>query len=188
MNLNSIFGIFILIYLAFAIVLDYSYSKKYKWCKNCFKERFLTGILQPFMEVFGNKMTAHFWHFRPVKIDKDTIKPNFVLEIKDYSKSNRIFGKNKLLSILSSIWVDINPNQKCFVIRPIDYDGFWQLVFPTDWNNSKFEEEKCFHKGLAKIVIDGSGFIMARDFDGNFIQIEVVLECKASEFKDVLFI
>jgi hypothetical protein len=148
----------------------------------------LTGLLQPFMELFGNRMTAHFWHFRKIKLNKNELLSNHILQVQGSLKTKRIFGRNKLLAILTSIWVDINPQQNCLIIQPIDYTGQWQLVFPSNWDQGIFEEEKCFHRGPAKIVVDGSGIVMARNSNGKFVELQIITKCKAYQNRHILFI
>ncbi len=183
-----LFLIFIFIYFITVLILDFYYTKRYIWLPNCLLERLLTGLLQPLMEVCGNRMTAHFWHFRQVLISKEDLPSEYLLRVEDYKKSRRVFGKNKLMSILSSIWVDINPHQNCLIIQPVNYFGQWQLVFPSNWDDGIFEEEKCFHVGCAKIVVDGTGFVLARDRNGNFLQLKIVSKCKAYQYRHILFI
>ena len=182
------FGLFLCGYLIVCVALDQYYSRLYQWQNNCLLQRFLTSLGQPIMEIIGNGMTAHFWHFERFAFDKTKIDSKYILNVGNKPFSVRVFDRNKLLAILTSIWVDINPFQDCLIIKPKNYDGQWSLVFPKHYDNNIFEQEKCLHTGQVKVVIDGQGMLLARDSNGNWLELEITNSCKAYQYRNVLFI
>lgn len=173
----------IFIYAIWVWRLDIFYSGRYFWDQNCDLERFLTALLQPFMEIFGNSMTAHFWHFKKQRLGTKPI----LLELKSWKKPFRLIGGNKFADILTSAWVDTNPNQQTAIVRPKTYKGDWKLVSFTD-QTGVFEVEKCSHIGAVKVVVDGNGSIMAIDQNNNWIELELVNYCKAWQNTHILMI
>ena len=185
--------------------LDKFYMGRYFWDEDCNRkqnknqlgERFWTGLLQPFMELFGNGMTAHFWHFNTIKILESNYKENHKENYKNYElvlesslRQFRIFDKGFIVAVLTSAWVDINPFQTCAIIKPTkdNTDILWKIFFATDVQNGLFQEEKCSHRGAVKVVIDGQGSVWGRDINGNFIELEIVEYCKAYQNTHILFV
>lgn len=184
-------ALIITLYLLACYRLDKHYSGRYFWDTNCHKEKICTNLLQPFMELLGNGMTAHFWHFRTLPIKNCNFKPKFELKLQSNRPATRIFSKGLFLSIITSIWVDINPFQRCAVIKPvysseITPNTLWKIWFMTGTQTT--QEEKCSHFGTVKIVVDGQGGIFGRETDGNFIELEVVTYCKAYQNTHILFV
>jgi hypothetical protein len=176
----------IVLYLLAAFRLDIFYSGRYFWQEGQDKERFFTGLLQPFMELFGNGMTAHFWHFKDVKFETKDLDKKFLLKLSNHKKPFRRLSSGKFLAVLTSAWVDTNPLQDCAIIKPKNYNGKWQLFFPI---NSKIcQLEKCSHYGAVKVAVDGSGTILAKDEQGKFIELELVEYCKAWQQTHILFV
>ena len=140
------------------------------------------------MEIFGNSMTAHFWHFKKIDFDLSDIPNKMVLNVGTNTSSFRVFHKNRFFAVLTSAFVDINPLQTCLVIKPKNSNKPWKLFYPLNLEKGKFEEEKCSHIGEAKIIVDGNGCVLARDIDGNFLELEIVQHCLAWQRTDVLFI
>ncbi len=169
--------------------LDLYYANRYFWNNNCKWERVGTSLMQPLMELFGNSMTAHFWHFENFKLDRNSFDHNkYVLQLNSSQNTFRRFGKLPILSFLSSAYVDINPFQTCAIIKPKNYKGKWKIVFARDWDNNIFSIEKCSHLGSVKVIVDGSGGIMAQNQNNELIELELVQYCKAWQSTDILFV
>jgi hypothetical protein len=181
--------ILILLYFLAIIRLDLFYNNRYFWNQNCRWERVGTSLIQPIMELFGNSMTAHFWHFQDFTIDRNCFEHDkFILQLNSNRKSFRKFNNIPILSFFSSAYVDINPFQTCAIIRPKDYIGKWKIVFARDWNHNLFSIEKCSHVGAVKVVVDGSGGIMGQGESGSLIELELVKYCKAWQNTYILFV
>lgn len=178
--------LFILCYFLAVYRLDQFYLNRYFWDNNCKLERVLTSFIQPFMELFANGMTAHFWHFEDLDWKTNSIEKKYFLELNNFRPPFRIFDKGKFLAILTAAWVDCNPWQTCAIIRPKNYKGKWKIFFPLSSNIC--QEEKCSHYGRVKVVIDGKGNILGRDLNGNFIELEVLGYCLAFEKTHILFV
>lgn len=178
---------FVGIYLLYVILLDWYYFRRYQWDSQCILERACTGLIQPLMELIGNRMSAHFWHFKKLKLQTKP-EPKYYLKVGHHTNPSRFFGKNRLLEIFSSAIVDVNPVQPCAIIKPKHHEKKWKLIYPTNLNNQEFDIEKCSHIGQAKIVLAGEGYVLAQDESGNWIELEIIQNCKAFERRDVLFI
>jgi hypothetical protein len=179
----------IVLYFLAVIRLDLFYNNRYFWNKNCRWERIGTSLIQPIMELFGNSMTAHFWHFDNFELDRNSFEHDkCILQVSSTKKSFRLFNNVPILSFFSSAYVDVNPFQKCAIIQPIDYKGKWKIVFARNWDQDQFCIEKCSHIGPVKIVVDGSGGMMGQGEHGEFVHLELVQYCKAWERTDILFV
>lgn len=177
------------LYILAVIRLDLFYNNRYFWDRNCRWQRVGTSLIQPLMELFGNSMTAHFWHFRELKLDRNSFDyAKYILQLNSYKKPFRKFNHIPVLSFFTSAYVDVNPFQSCAIIQPKEYSGKWKIVFARNWTNNLFGIEKCSHIGSVKVVIDGSGGIMGQGEDGNLIELELVKYCKAWQHTDVLFV
>jgi hypothetical protein len=181
--------LFLLLYILAAIRLDLFYNNRYFWNQNCRLERFATSAIQPLMEIFGNSMTAHFWHFENFKMDHNCFDHDkYILQLHSNKKPFRKLNNIPLVTFFTSAFVDINPLQSCAIIQPKSYIGKWKLVFARDWSHDVFSIEKCSHIGPAKVVVDGAGGIIAVDQQGELIELELVRYCKAWQHTEVLYI
>ena len=177
--------LFIFCYILAVWRLDNFYSNRYFWNANCTLERILTSTMQPFMEIFANGMTAHFWHFEDLDFETSSLEKKYFLELDNFVPQFRIFDRGKFLAILTSAWVDVNPWQTCAVIRPKSYKGKWKIFFPL---GNVCQEEKCSHQGSVKVVVDGKGVILGRDLNGNSIELELLGYCQAFQKTHILFV
>ena len=181
--------ILILIYILAAIRLDLFYNNRYFWNPNCKWQRVGTSLIQPIMELFGNSMTAHFWHFEDLYLDHNSLDHDkYILQLNSSRRSFRMFNKIPILSFFSSAYVDVNPFQTCAIIQPKSYQGKWKIVFARDWNNDIFSIEKCSHLGAIKIVVDGTGGILGQSESDELLELELVKYCKAWQDTDVLYV
>ena len=181
--------ILILFYFIAVIRLDLFYNNRYFWNKNCKWERVGTSLIQPIMELFGNSMTAHFWHFENFYLDRNSFDHSkYILQLNSPKNSFRMFNKIPILSFISSAYVDVNPFQTCAIIRPKTYQGKWKLVFARDWNNNIFSIEKCSHIGKVKVVVDGNGGIMGQGENGDLLELELIKYCKAWQCNEILYV
>ena len=171
------------------IRLDLFYNNRYFWNKNCSWERVGTSLIQPIMELFGNSMTAHFWHFENYKLDRNSFDHNkYILQLYSPKSSFRRFNNVPILSFFSSAYVDVNPLQTCAIIKPKNYDAKWKIIFARDWNNNIFSIEKCSHIGAVKIVVDGKGGIIGQGENQELIELELIKYCRAWQHTDILYI
>jgi hypothetical protein len=185
--LNSLV-VFSVLYLSYSVYLNYQYSKVYTWDKkNTFFERLGTALLQPFMDVFANKKTTHFWSWKEIQLHTDIVKLSHCkpLEVKCDVKY-RHFNAG-IRSIITGAFVDVNPRQPCVIIRPKTYKNNWKLAFATN-NEGLMQIPKFSHVGVIKIVLDGDGHLFGLDMNNNFIELEIVSYCRADQQKDVLFV
>lgn len=181
--------IFVLIYILAAIRLDLFYNNRYFWNDNCRWERVGTSLIQPIMELFGNSMTAHFWHFEDFEFDHNSFDHSkYILQLEASRKSFRRLNKLAIVSFLTSAFVDVNPFQTCAIIQPKGYHGKWKIVFARDWSNDLFSVEKCSHIGAVKVVVDGNGGIIGQGEDGKLVELELVKYCKAWQNTDILYV
>lgn len=179
----------IILYFLTVFRLDLFYNNRYFWNKNCKWERVCTSSIQPLMELFGNSMTAHFWHFENFHLDHNCFeRGKYILQLTSKKKSLRKFNKIPILSFFSSAYVDVNPFQSCAIIQPKDYNGKWKIVFARNWNHNIFSIEKCSHIGPVKVVVDGNGGIMGQSEEGELIELRLVQYCKAWQRTDVLYV
>jgi hypothetical protein len=185
----TLISILVLLYILAIIRLDLFYNNRYFWNSNCKRERAGTSLIQPFMELFGNSMTAHFWHFQNFEMDHNSFDHDkYILQLNSTKKSFRTFNKIPILSFLTSAYIDVNPFQTCAIIQPKNFQGKWKIVFARNWNRNVFSIEKCSHMGPVKVIVDGNGGIMGQGQDEQLIELEVIKYCKAWQFTDVLFI
>lgn len=176
----------VFLYSLAAFRLDIFYSGRYFWPKNMKKERFFTSLMQPFMELFGNGMTAHFWHFQDVVYSIKNLDKKFILNLTNNKKPFRKLNNGKFLAVLTSAWVDTYPFQDCAIIKPKNYTGKWRLFFPI--SSKVCQIEKCSHIGAVKVVVDGNGQVLAKNEKDEFIELELVKYCKAWQDTHILFI
>jgi hypothetical protein len=182
--------VFVSLYFLAVYRLDKFYMGKYFWDQNCEKERFFTCLLQPFMELFGNSMTAHFWHFKNIYLSQEQkqVIYNFELPVNSSCKPFRVFNRGKPIAIITSACVDVNPMQECVIIQPKIHTGKWKLFFAVSYDNGLFQEEKCSHIGAVKVAIDGTGTLLGRDLEANFIELEILKPCKAHQDTHILMV
>jgi hypothetical protein len=180
--------IVVVIYLVFVVVLKSKYSGLYFWNDGCGKEQTATDLLQPLMEIVGNSMTAHNWHFEKYNSTNIDQIHSKILCIRTNKKPIRRFDSGFIAMILTSAFVDINPFQQCAILKPKIHQGKWKIAFPSDLDSGEFKIEKCSHIGAVKIVIDGSGCNFGVSETGEIIDLELVELCKAYERKDILFV
>ena len=178
------FTLFLLIYLLTVFRLDQHYSNRYFWDEDCGWQQFWSSIGQPIMELFGNSMIAHFWCFETIR-GKIIIPSHCRLQIPCQSPPFRRFNRG-LETVLRSAWVDVNPNQLCAIVQPVDYIGRWKIFFQTGGNT--FQEAKFSHTGAVKVVVDGSGQMYGRDLSGVFIELEILQNVKAWQRTDILMV
>jgi hypothetical protein len=176
------------IYLVLVVVLKSKYSRLYFWNKDCIIEEIATNLIQPIMELIGNSMTAHNWHFQRLDNPNSTEIHSKITCIRSNTKPIRKFDSGFVKMILTSAFVDVNPLQQCAILRPKSYTYKWKIAFPTDLSKDEFKIEKCSHFGAVKIVIDGSGCNFGIGEKGEIIELEVVEICKAYQRKDILFV
>ncbi len=182
----------ILFYLLTAIILDQVYNRCYFWDANCIPQRIATSLLQPLMEIFGNGMTAHTWHFEYFKVT-ETIDQKYRLDVcpKHPNKANKSFRKfnsNPILRILTSALVDINPFQEALIIMPKNHNGKWKIAFEVNQNNNIYQKAKYSHIDKVKILVDGEGCIMGMDDKDNFIELKSVGSCRAYQHRNILLV
>jgi hypothetical protein len=177
------------LYFLAIIRLDLFYNNRYFWNQGCKWERVGTSLVQPIMELFGNSMTAHFWHFHNFQMDHNCFEHDkYILQLNSDRNSFRKFNNIPVLSFFTSAYVDVNPLQTCAIIKPKNYAGKWKIVFARNWNHNVFSIEKCSHIGAVKLIVDGNGGIMGQGEDGKLIELELVKYCKAWQSTDVLFV
>ena len=174
-------------YLTWTVVLAYKYSPKYSYRTehNSFFVKIATSLIQPVMEIFGNRKVTHAWHWQNYTPDYDYIQFGFRRD----SESKRVLQSEfSLIGLLTNAAADLNGIKEVIVVKPLNYDGNWSLAYCTTEKELFCQKSTIIFRGEVKILNDGVGYTWGLDKDEKPIKLQILREIKVDQEMDLLFV
>ncbi len=148
--------------------------------------KFIDTVLQPFMNVFGNKKVTHFWHYQETSATDLENSQEIALFLDSVKEQKRNFKKS-FTTFPRNALADLGWVRDAAIIEPVNYEEEWSFVFQDIYSDA-CQECVLTHKGAVKVLVDGSVRIWGRGQKGEIVPLHLLGMTVVELDRDILFI
>jgi len=177
--------IILLVYIAISLVFHEFRIRQYNYYY--FQPDWLklaaSIFFQPVVDLWFNRKTTYFFDWQTITT---TDLNQSALPLTLRSTRPKLGSYNYALN-LANLQAILNSDQEAAIIAPVEYDGYWSLVFCSR-TEEVCQKNNLFHKGSVKILLNGEVEFWGVSPEGKSLRLKVVEYTTVGSHKDILFI